>query len=141
MTLVRWNPWGELDSLHNELDRLFQTRAGAPAQDTFKLATDVHEDDAGYTLTVDLPGVPLQNVAIEVHESVLTVSGHRGLEQEDNRDGYRRIERNYGSFTRSFRLPKHVDDSKIDAKMKDGVLTIAVPKAEAALPRKISIQA
>lgn len=141
MTLVRWNPWADLDGLQGDVDRYFTNRAAATPQSAFLAAADVHEDEKGYSLDFDLPGVKLQDVDIELHEGTLTVGGERKLERSEQSDGYRRVERRHGTFSRSFRLPKHVDEVNIEASMKDGVLTIRLPKVEAVHPRKIAISA
>ena len=159
MTLVRFNPWGEFDALHSELDRFFANGSRSVKQGntananqnaspyaktgqtagTFALSTDIYEDDAGFSIDIDMPGVKLEDVGIEVHEGVLNVTGQRKLAKDEAREGYRRVERSFGTFARSFRLPKHVNDGEITAKMVDGVLTLTLPKSEAAQPRKIEI--
>jgi HSP20 family protein len=100
---------------------------------------DVVEEADTYVFSVDLPGVPKENVEITFEDNILTVSGSRDRREESNDGQYRRIERRYGKFTRSFALPSQVDTAKVDAKFQDGVLVIRVPKAETAKARKIQI--
>lgn len=97
---------------------------------SFSPAIDVYEDEKAYQLKVELPGVNTDEVKIDVDNGVLTLSGERKLEKEDKRDGYHRIERSYGSFSRSFTLPDHVVADDISANYKDGVLTLTLPKTE-----------
>ena len=147
MTLVRWNPWNDFDAIHHELDKFFAhgTPVSRGPRVGFRALTDVFEDDKGYVLEVDLPGVKLRDIEIELHESTLTIAGERRAERapdkEADNSGYRRVERNFGRFERSFRLPKHVDEKSIEASMKDGVLRIALPNVAEVQPRKITIKA
>jgi HSP20 family protein len=100
---------------------------------------DVVEESDAYLFQVDLPGVPKENVEITFEGNILTISGNRERQEETANGQYRRIERRYGKFTRSFSLPSQVDTSKVDASFKDGVLLVRVPKAETAKARKIKI--
>ena len=138
MTLVRWNPWNDFDAVQSELEKFF-TNPGRVTRVGFRAATDVFEDDKGYTLEVDLPGVKLKDVDIELHEGTLTIAGERHLGRDEKSEGYRRVERSYGRFERSFRLPKHIDESGIEATMKEGVLRVVLPKVAEVQPRKITI--
>ena len=100
---------------------------------------DVVEEADAYVFHADLPGVPKENVDITFEDNILTVSGTRERLEETNTGQYRRVERRYGKFTRSFALPSQVDTAKVDASFRDGVLVIRVPKAETAKARKIKI--
>jgi HSP20 family protein len=100
---------------------------------------DVVEEADTYVFYADLPGVPKENVEITFEDNILTVAGHRERREESNNGQYRRIERRYGRFTRSFALPSQVDTAKVDARFQDGVLVVRVPKAETAKARKIKI--
>lgn len=101
---------------------------------------DVHESEEAFLFTAELPGLTKEDVAITLEDNILTLSGERTFEEVGKDDAYRRIERSYGSFTRSFTLPHQVDQDKVEAKFKDGVLTISVGKAEESKPRKIVIK-
>jgi len=100
---------------------------------------DVVEETDAYVFSADLPGVPKENVDITFEDNILTISGTRERREDAENGQYRRIERRYGKFTRSFALPSQVDTTKVDASFKDGVLAIRVPKAETAKARKIKI--
>ena len=104
-------------------------------------AVDLTEDDEAFLLTAELPGVDREAVSIEIHDGVLKLAGERASEDGDDGGSVRLRERRYGSFQRSFRLPDNVQADKIEAGMKDGVLTITVPKAEERKPRQIEVQA
>jgi HSP20 family protein len=102
-------------------------------------AVDVRESDDAFTFTAELPGIGKEEVEITVEDSVLTLSGERRFNESDEEKNYRRIERAYGAFSRSFTLPSAVDAERIEATFKDGLLTVTVPKAELAKARKITI--
>jgi HSP20 family protein len=152
-----WRPFGELEpwsSLFDEgsfsgrfprlLDELFRGglrewpklgRAGA-----FLPAIDISDDAQAYTITVELPGGKKDDVTLEVHDEMLTIRGEKRSEREEKKEHRRYVERSYGSFSRSFRLPSDADAEHIDASFKDGVLTIRVPKTEVAKPRTIAVK-
>jgi len=109
-------------------------------QATWLPAMDIRESKDGYTVTAELPGMSKKDFNIAVEDNVLTISGERSLETEGEDENYHRIERSYGSFKRSFTLPIQVVQDKVDARYKDGILTIALPKAEEAKQRKIEIK-
>ncbi len=102
-------------------------------------AVDVRESDEAFVFTAELPGIGKDEVDITVEDSILTIKGERRFNEEDEEKNYRRIERAYGSFSRSFRLPSAVDAERIAAVFENGLLTVTVPKAELAKARKISI--
>ena len=116
------------------------TVASAPAR-RFAPATDLIESDTHYILRADLPGLSEDDVNVELDRNVLTVSGERKSEHEDRGKGYYRVERSYGSFRRSLRLPDGVDAEAITATFDKGVLEISVPKPEQAKPHKVQITA
>ena len=101
---------------------------------------DVLEREESLEFTAELPGLKKDDIDITVEDKVLTLSGERKFENTEERNGYHRIERSYGTFSRSFTLPHEVDQTKVKASFEDGVLTIQIPKAEAAKPRKIEIK-
>jgi HSP20 family protein len=141
MALVRWEPGRELSTLQSEMNRLFQAffegdgesgRHWAPAMDLM---------DAGdhLVLKADLPGLSEGDVRVEVRDNVLTVSGERKSEHEQKRNGYYRVERAFGNFSRSLTLPEGVDADKIEASFDKGVLEVRIPKPEERKPRRIAI--
>jgi HSP20 family protein len=106
---------------------------------TWSPLVDVFEDQDGITLKAELPEVDAKDVDIQLEGNTLTLRGERKLEQEENRDGYHRIERTYGAFSRSFTLPEQVDVEHITAQSKDGVLRIHLPKKAETKPRQIKV--
>ena len=142
MTLVRWTPVGELASMEiDRLNRMFydwygngQTRSWTPAVDIYE--TDSHE----LVLKAELPDVNREDINVTVEANVLTLKAERRGDFDHNaRDRFHRIERQYGSFTRSFTLPATVDASAISAEYKDGLLTVRIPQREEAKPKTIQI--
>ncbi len=137
--LVRWTPFSEMGRFQSEIDRFF---SAAPAVErAWNPAFDITEDAGKILLEADLPGLDQQAVDIQVEENVLTVKGERKLSRSKDESGelYRRYERVSGNFERTFRVPPTVDAEKISASMKDGVLTLLLPKKPEALPRQIKI--
>jgi HSP20 family protein len=104
-------------------------------------SVDIFETENELTLKADLPEVKLADIEVRVENQTLTVKGERKFEKEEDVRGYHRIERNYGSFVRSFTVPATVDAEKVAAEYKDGVLTVRLPKKEAAKPRSVKIEA
>jgi HSP20 family protein len=102
-------------------------------------AVDIFEKDGNIVLTAELPGIDPKAVDIRVENNVLTLQGERKFDKELQKDSFHRVERAYGSFTRSFTLPNAVDTEKIKAEFKDGVLTLTIPKREEAKPKQIKV--
>ncbi len=103
-------------------------------------AVDVRETDEAYLLEAELPGLTRENISVSFEDGVLTLSGERRFQEESDEKTYRRIERRYGSFSRSFNLGRQVDAEKVEAAFHDGLLKISVPKTEAVKPRTIEIR-
>jgi HSP20 family protein len=146
-TLVRWDPFRDLVSIQDELNRLFgRTFAGVEplrpsAAGTWMPSMDVYETEDKIVATLELPGIDPDAVDVSVEDSTLTVSGSRELSNEVKEESYHRLERRYGSFTRAITLPQTADTSKVEARFDKGVLTIEVPKVEKAKPKKIQVKA
>ena len=141
MALVRWDPFRDLTALQTEVNRLF-SRAGTgdmADRQSWTPSIDVIETDDAIKLKAELAGLVPDDINIEVQDNVLTMSGERRFQEEGKEDKYYRIERRYGSFSRSIALPQTVDESKIEAKYENGVLEVSVPKAEVAKPKKITV--
>jgi HSP20 family protein len=147
MALIRWEPVRELGTIQNEMNRLFNTFFEAPTSggngtQTLRRwipAMDLVETDGEYILRADLPGLTENDVNIELEDSVLTISGERKSEHEERKEGYYRVERASGSFSRSLTLPEGVDASAIKASFDNGVLEVRVPKPEVKKPQKVAI--
>lgn len=143
MTIVRWEPLRELSSLQSEMNRLFNTAFDAPASGggarRWVPAMDLVETEDAFVLRADLPGMKQEDVKIEVEDTLLTISGERAAEHEAREQGFYRLERSFGSFSRSLTLPKGVDGDAVKASFANGVLEVRVPKPEQHKPRRIQI--
>jgi HSP20 family protein len=145
MTIVRWEPLREFGTLQNEMNRLFNTVFDTPAPGNggtlrrWMPAMDLVETEDHFVLRADLPGMGEEDVKIEFENDVLTVSGERKAEHESKGEGYYRVERAFGSFSRSLTLPKGVDAEAVNAGFDRGVLEIRIPKPEERKPRRIEI--
>jgi HSP20 family protein len=146
MAIVRWEPLREFSTLQNEMNRLFNTVFDAPAtagnggtMRRWMPAMDLVEIDDQFVLRADLPGLSEQDVSIEVEDRVLTVSGERKVAHEVSKEGYHRVERAFGSFSRSLTLPDGIDPESVTASFDRGVLEVRIPKPEQRKPRKIAI--
>jgi HSP20 family protein len=147
MALVRWDSSRELDSLQSDMNRLFDSffgtgRApnGAGARRWIP-AMDLVETDDHLVLRADLPGIDEKDVDIEIKDGVLTVSGERKTEHESKEEGYYRVERAFGHFSRSLSLPDGIDSEKVTANFDRGVLEVKIPKPEQTKPHRVQIAA
>jgi HSP20 family protein len=151
-TITRFEPLSAA-SLHEDVDRLLRETFGrglgrsgtadgpsVTAAGAFGPALDVEESDDAFTIHVELPGVPADQVDVSLEENVLTISGERRFYDDREVDGFRRIERSFGRFHRAIRLPDRVDADGVRAVQRDGVLTITAAKAEDAKPRRIAVE-
>lgn len=102
-------------------------------------AVDIRETDNAFIAEAELPGLKKDDINVSIEDNLLTISGERRLERDEKKDNYHRIERSYGSFQRSFSLPRGVDATKVEAKFSDGVLKLSLPKSEVAKVRKIAV--
>lgn len=146
MALVRWDPGRELDTLQGDVNRLFDSFFGRRADAAagarrWVPAMDLVETDDSLVLRADLPGVKREQIEIEVKDGVLTVSGERRSESEDRREGYHRVERSFGRFSRSLGLPKGVSADSVSASFEDGVLEVTMPKPVEVQPTRIEVKA
>jgi HSP20 family protein len=144
MALIRWEPTRELSTIQGEMNRLFNTFFDAPhgngiAARRWVPAMDLVENEHEFVLRADLPGLSDKDVNIELDDNVLTVSGERKSEHEERKEGYYRVERSSGSFSRSLTLPEGVDPEAVKANFDRGVLEIRIPKPEQRKPRKVAI--
>lgn len=144
MALVRWDPAVEVDSLQSEVNRLFDSffggsRSGEGPARRWVPAMDLAETKDEFVLTADLPGMSEDDVSIEIKEGALTVSGERRESHEEKEKGYHRVERSFGSFSRSLTLPEGVEASDVAATFDRGVLEIHIPKPEERKPHRVEI--
>lgn len=135
--LVHWTPFTDAARLQTQIDRLFDGVRG-PVEEVFRPAVDIVEDADKILITADLPGVSQEQLELQVDKDTLVLKGERKLTRSES-EHYRRFERAGGNFERTFRLPPTVDVEKISAAMKDGVLTLTLPKKAEAQPRQIKI--
>ena len=147
MNLVRWDPLRELEEVSEKLNRLVSRPAvrGENRNETMTVAdwiptVDISETEDEYLIKADLPEVKREDVKITVQERVLTIQGERAQEREERGKRYHRVERTYGNFARSFTLPDYVDDTKVTAEFKEGVLKLHLPKSEKARPGAIEVK-
>ena len=145
MAIVRWEPFRDVLSTQDRLNRLFnQTLSQMFGEEDGKLGTwapavDVFETDQNLVVKAELPGIDPKEVEIRVENNTLFLKGQRKFESEVKEENYHRIERSYGSFTRTFALPGSIDAEKVSADYKSGVLTLTLPKREEAKPKTIKI--
>ena len=143
MALVRWEPTREVDTLQNEVNRVFDAFFGGGGEATrarrWVPAMDLVETEDQLILKADLPGMTTNDVNIEIKDGVLTVSGERRAEHQENSEGFYRVERAFGQFSRSMSLPDGIDAEKIAAEFQNGVLEIRIPKPEERKPHRVAI--
>ncbi|MCF6266515.1 MAG: Hsp20/alpha crystallin family protein [Desulfuromusa sp.] len=145
MKLAKWDPFremeGMLDPYSKSLDWPF--RGGRDLNTTgadWAPRADITETDDAFTITAEVPGIKRDDVKISIEDHVLSIHGENKQEKEEEGKKFHRIERFYGSFNRSFSLPENVNEDKIDAIFKDGVLTLTIPKTEVKKPKAIEIK-
>lgn len=146
MTLMRYEPFNLLSQFQREVNRLLDTNRFGDEQTGHTLAdwapaVDIKEEVNQFVIHADLPGVEIKDIDIALENGVLTLKGQRAMEQKEETENYRRVERVRGTFLRRFSLPDAVDAEKVTAKCRDGVLEVLVPKRESAQPRRITIEA
>jgi len=145
MALIRWEPAREINTIQQEVNRLFGTLLDGQGGEIggarrWVPAMDLVEEADHYVLRADLPGVSENDVDIEVDGGVLIVSGERRSEHEERKDGYYRIERASGRFSRSLTLPEGIDPDGIQAAYENGVLEVTIPKPEQSKPRRVQVK-
>lgn len=133
--LTRWDPFGEMSTLHN---RLFGLTMPERTMD-FRPAVDIYEDENSIYLKAEIAGIKPEDIKINIEKNTLSLHGERKMEREDKQEGYHRVERSYGSFSRSFILPDTVKNEEIVADYKDGVLTLTLPKSAESKAREIKV--
>ena len=137
MSLSHFDPLASIRLFEDAFTRMVnEPRANRP----WSPAVDIYETENELVLKADLPDVDLKDIDVRIENQTLTLSGERKFEQEQSGKGYHRIERSYGHFQRSFAVPNTFDTDKINAEFKSGVLSVSLPKKEAAKPRQVKIE-
>ncbi len=140
MAITRYEPWSLLSQLQKELERSQdEAGEGSIATAEWAPAVDIKEEPDKFVIEADIPGVKPDEIEVSMEEGVLTIKGEKKTEATTEKEGYKRVERTYGSFYRRFSLPDTADAEAISAKSKHGVLEIVIPKKEAVKPKKISV--
>ncbi|MGH7258453.1 MAG: Hsp20/alpha crystallin family protein [Nitrospiraceae bacterium] len=147
MTLVKWDPFRELEEMSNQINRLFVRPSVWQAQNREAMTVadwtptvDISETEAEYLIKAELPEVKKEDVKITVEDGVLTIQGERRRETEEKAKKFHRVERSYGRFVRTFTLPDSVDETGVKAVYTDGVLNLRLPKSEKAKPKQIEVK-
>jgi len=147
MALIRWDPFREVSSLQERMNRLFSDlRSSTPyreeetTQGLLVPPVDIYETEDSLVFKAELPGVTKEDILVEVKDNTMTLKGEKKFVKEVKEEGYHRVERAYGAFQRAFTLPGMVEQDKVKAKFKDGILEIVLPKAEKAKPKQIKVE-
>ena len=146
MTVItRWDPFREFSTLQDRMNRLFRDSYGPEGREetlnttSFAPPVDVYEDEHSVNVKIEVPGIDEKDIDVRIENNVLTVHGERKFEKEEKQENFRRVERQYGSFTRTFTLPTTVDAEKVAASYDKGILKIALPKKAEAKPKQIKV--
>ena len=140
--LTRFEPFREFSTLQDRLNRLYRDSFGseeALSNTGFAPPVDVYEDEHHVTLKIEVPGIDEKDIDVRVENRTLTVHGERKFEKEEKEENFRRVERQYGSFTRSFTLPTTVDSENVQATYDKGILNIKLAKKAEAKPKQIKV--
>jgi HSP20 family protein len=143
--LTRYEPFREFATMQDRINRVFRDFYAPEGQNesltttAFAPPVDVYEDEHNVTLKIEVPGIDEKDIDVRIENNTLTVHGERKFEKEEKEENYRRVERQYGSFTRTFTLPNTVDSEKVEASYDKGVLKIQLPKRAEAKPKQIKV--
>lgn len=146
MTIVRWDPFRNMTTLQDRINRIFDETASRSqdydvevSQCDWRPVVDIYDSEKAIVINAELPGVTKDSITLDVKENILTLKGERKSDEEVRKENYYRMERCFGTFERAFTLPSTVDPAKITANFKDGILKIEIPKAEEKKPKQITI--
>ncbi len=145
MAIIRWDPFRDLITLREKMNRLFEDAVTSRGEDkdlissAWTPAVDIYENENELVLTAEVPGLEEKDVEIRIEDNTLSIKGERKFEKETKEENYHRIERSYGAFFRSFTLPNSIDQDKIQAEHENGILKITMPKRTELKPRKVKI--
>jgi HSP20 family protein len=142
VSLVKWDPFREFNALNERFGNfLGRNYEGPLATTAWSPSVDIFENDNEVVFKAELPGLNAKDIEIKLENNVLMIKGERRFEKETKEENYHRIEREYGTFSRSFALPAAVNGEKVTAEYKDGVLKVTLPKKEEVKPKPIKISA
>ena len=145
MAIIRWDPFRDLVTLRERMNRLFEDAFTSRGEEKDLVASswspsvDIYETENEIVLTAEVPGVNEKNIEIKLEDNTLSLKGERNFEKETKEENYHRIERAYGSFYRSFTLPRNIDQDNIKAESENGLLRITMPKKPELKPKKVKI--
>jgi HSP20 family protein len=144
MTMItRWDPFRELSALQQHVNRLFNESVAGRGEEalgtSFVPAVDVYEDEQGIRLKMEVPGIDEKDIDVRLENNTLTIRGERKFEKEEKEENFQRVERRYGTFTRSFTLPTTVDTENVTATYDKGVLVLQLGKRAEAKPKQIKV--
>jgi HSP20 family protein len=145
MAIIRWDPFRDMVTLREKMNRLFedvftgQSESKELAASSWAPAVDIFETENDLVMTAEVPGIDEKDIEIKIEDNTLILKGARKFEKETKEENYHRIERSYGSFYRAFTLPNSIDPDKIQAEHENGVLKITMPKRTELKPRKVKI--
>src|ERR1051326_3251978 len=146
--LARWEPFREFSTMQdrmNRMNRLFRESYSPEGPEealtttSFAPPVDIYEDEHNITLKIEVPGIDEKDIDVRIDNNTLTVHGERKIEKDEKEENFRRVERQYGSFTRSFTLPSSVDSGQVNANYDNGVLKIKLAKKAEAKPKQIKV--
>ena len=142
--LTRWDPFREFNTLQDRMNRLLHDSYGEGREEAltttaFAPPVDVYEDEHNITLKIEVPGIEEKDIDVRIENNTMTVHGERKFEKDEKEENYRRVERQYGSFTRTFTLPNTVDTENVSANYDKGVLKIKLAKKAEAKPKQIKV--
>jgi HSP20 family protein len=145
MDIVRWYPFRDLITLRERMNRLFEDAFPHRGEEkelvasSWAPAVDIYEKENALVLATEVPGLDENDIEIKIEDNTLTLKGERKFEKETKEENYHRIERSYGSFHRSFTLPRYIDEDKINAEYENGVLKITMPKKAELKAKKVKV--
>jgi HSP20 family protein len=143
--LTRWDPLRDLATMQNRLNRIVrepyspESPEEALTTTNFAPPVDIYEDEHSIVLKMEVPGIDEKDIDVRIENNTLTVHGERKIEKEEKEENFRRVERQYGSFTRSFTLPSSVDTGQVSARYDKGILKISLAKKAEAKPKQIKV--
>lgn len=147
MTLLRWQSFEDMLRMQESINQIFRrhfdemTPQGESQQSCWTPAADIFDNEKDYLIRLELPGVLKEDIKIDYNENILSVTGERKPDPSLAQEKYHRMECLYGKFNRSFTLPQHIDADKIEGNLREGILSIRIPKSEKAQKKSIPVKA